>query len=81
MSTTPADTQQPVAVAKIDVGDLQMPDGAYVVMLKVYAGNGMVEVGLLLNPEHAKAIANALATKAKQCAEKIVIPRPQIASA
>jgi hypothetical protein len=81
VSTTPAGTNQPVAVAKIDVGEFQTSDGTYVVMLKVSAGNGMVEVGLLLNPEHAKAIANALATKAKQCAEKIIVPRPQIASA
>jgi len=81
MSITPAGTNQPVAVAQIDVAELEMPDGSYSVTLKVRAANGMLEVGLLLNHEHAKAIANALATKAKQCAEKIVIPRSQIASA
>ena len=79
--SSPANPQIEVPVAKIDVGDFQLQDGTYVVMMKVQAANGMVEVGLLLNPEHAKAIANALATKAKQCAEKIVIPRPGIASA
>ena len=71
--------EQPVA--KIDIGEHQCPDGTFFVMLKVQAANGMLEVGLLLNPEHAKATANALATKAKQCQEKIVIPRPQIARA
>jgi hypothetical protein len=78
--STPANSQ-PAAVAKIDIGEMQLADGTYAVMFKVQAANGMVEIGLLLNPEHAKAIANALAAKAKQCQEKIVIPRPQIASA
>jgi hypothetical protein len=73
--STPA-TPQPAALAKIDVSDIQIKDGTYAVMFKVQTANGMVEIGLLLKPEHAKAIANALAAKAKQCQEKIVIPRP-----
>ena len=78
--STPANPQ-PQPFAKIDVADFQLTDGTYAVMLKIQTGNGNVEIAILLNPEHAKAIANALATKAKQCAEKIVIPNPQIARA
>jgi hypothetical protein len=78
--STPANPQ-PVALAKIDVAPHAIDDGTWVVLLKVQAANGMVEVGLLLSTEHAKAIANAMAITAKTCEEKIVIPPSRIARA
>lgn len=62
-------------IAKIDVAPHQLDNGTWVVRLSVSSANGMVETGLLLNPEHAKAIGNALAVIAKTCETKIVIPR------
>ena len=79
--STPAQQQQPIALAKIDVAPHALDDGTWVVMLKVYAANGMVEVGLLVNPEHAKAIANAMAITAQTCKEKIVVPKSPLARA
>ena len=73
--------QQPIPLAKIDVQPHALDDGTWVVMLKIQAANGMVEVGLLVNPEHAKAIANAMSITAQTCKEKIVIPRSPLASA
>jgi hypothetical protein len=78
--STPANPQ-PVALAKIDVEPYALEDGTWVVMLKVRAANGMLEVALLLNTEHAKAIGNAMQITAQTCKEKIVVPRPQLARA
>jgi hypothetical protein len=72
---------QPVVLAKIDVAPHAIDDGTWFVMLKVQAANGMVEVGLLLSPEHAKAIANTISITAQTCKEKIVVPRSPLASA
>lgn len=81
MSTTPAGTNQPVALAQIDVMEHELANGAWMVLFKVRAGNGMVELAVMLDPDAAQVISKAIAAKADACKKKIVVPRSQIATA